>query len=91
MTQYGPEITAILPVDLIYLLLNLLSWTDLTCFILLLLYLSRNQRWAPGKTWCLNFSHLDMSEILIQALRLHRQPDPMLPGPPEKWGIQIPY
>lgn len=47
MTQYGPEIAAILPVDLTSLLLNLLSWTDLACFVLLLLrYLSKNQRWA---------------------------------------------
>lgn len=41
MTQYGPEIAAILPVDLTPLLLNLLSWTDLACFVLLLLYLSK--------------------------------------------------
>lgn len=41
MTQYGPEIEAILPVDLTSLLLNLLSWTDLACFVLLLLYLSK--------------------------------------------------
>lgn len=63
MTQYGPEIAAILPVDLTSLLLNLLSWTDLACFVLLLLYLSENQRWAQSITWHLNFSHLDMFEI----------------------------
>lgn len=63
MTQYGPEIAAILPIDLTPLLLNLLSWTDLACFVLLLLYLSKNQRWAQSKTWHLNSSHLDISEI----------------------------
>lgn len=41
MTQYGPEIAAILPVDLTSLLLNLPSWTDLPCFVLLPLYLSK--------------------------------------------------
>lgn len=43
MTQYGPEIAAILPVDLTSLLLNLPSWTDLPCFVLLLLYLSKSE------------------------------------------------
>lgn len=63
MTQHGPEIAAILPVDFTYLLLNLLSWTDLACFVFLLLYLSKNQRWAQSKTWCLNSSHLDIAGI----------------------------
>lgn len=40
MTQYGPDIAAIVPADLTSLLLNL-SWTDLACFVLLLLYLSK--------------------------------------------------
>lgn len=71
MTQYGPEIAAILPVDLTSLLLNLLSWTDLACFVLLLLrYLSKNQRWAQSKTWHLNSGPLDMPDILTQALTL---------------------
>lgn len=47
MTQYGPEIAAILPVDLRSLLLNLLSWTDLACFVLFPLYLSKNLRNGP--------------------------------------------
>lgn len=70
MTQHGPEIAAILPVDLTSLLLNLLSWTDLACFVLLLPYLSKNQRWTQSKTWCLNSSHLGIAEIWTQALTL---------------------
>lgn len=53
MTQYGSEIAAILPVDLTSLLLNLLCWTDLACFVLLLLYLSkiRDGHRVKGGIW----------------------------------------
>lgn len=48
--------------------------------------------------WHLNSSHLDMPDILIQALNLilytalvsRRWPDPTLANHSESWGKQIP-